>query len=191
MIPKFSPSCWRRKPESSFTTSSCHKVGRQLFSFFIFPIIIFLPGGQGLLYHEISICRMAKDELSDSKGYGCLFVCAWAESLIKQVNCNPFPIHMWTPYLVKEQPTGLLLYWTSTMCQVITLPLARFVCKTGLLTSKIYALVEITLFPSSVEMIHSNDQNHAWSRLWVWDHFLQLPTTQNHFGGKLIQYPPS
>lgn len=88
---------------STFTTSSCHKVGRQLFFFFIFPIIIFLPGGQELLYHEISICRMGKDELSDSKGYGCLFVCAWAENLIKQVNCNPFPIYIYMDTISGER----------------------------------------------------------------------------------------
>lgn len=32
---------------------------------------------------------MRKDELSDSKGYGCLSLCAWAENLIKHVNCKP------------------------------------------------------------------------------------------------------
>ena len=49
---------------------------------------------------------MRKDELSDSKGYGCLSLCAWAESLIKHVNCKP--LYIWTPYLVEEQPTDLL-----------------------------------------------------------------------------------
>lgn len=41
------------------------------------------------------------------KEHGCLALCAWEESLIKQVNCN-IVFYTWTACTVQEQPLALL-----------------------------------------------------------------------------------
>lgn len=80
------------------------------------------------------------------------------------------------------------------MCWVITVLVCK-ICKTWLLTSKIYNLVETPLFPLSMEMIFEIFtlvlRNHPRSVPWVWGLFLHPPMPQDHLPGKLIQYPPN
>lgn len=77
------------------------------------------------------------------------------------------------------------------MCQVITVPVCK-ICKTGLLTSKVDTLVEIPLFPSSMEttaeIFHSYPQKSpSVSPGGV----RSFPPPSDHFAGKRIQSPLS